>query len=253
MNRRQYLALTGVTTGALAGCLSGSDDETDDDAGDANGAETEDWPSGNELGADPGAYPKYEVGGETVPLVPVADTYDWYEQGALFLDATDETQHEHVRIEGSKLSPPNQPEFDHPTEGLEADRLIVTYCVCPHTLAGARGAELVADGFEHVYAIDEGLEGWRDEGYPLAGSEASVDLASYTVAGRTDPASAGEQVWLEAPETGQRYAGRIDDDGRFELSFEFADVDDDTVVRLDLPDGSVERPLGELAAQETEF
>ena len=249
MNRRQYLALTGVTAGTLAGCLSGSDDESDDE----NGAETDDVPSGDELEADPGAYPTYDVDDEAVPLVPVTDAYDWYEQGALFLDATDETQHDHMRIEGSKLSPPNQPEFDHPTATLDADRLIVTYCVCPHTLAGARGAELLADGFEHVYAIDEGLEGWRDEGYPLAGSEASVDLASYTVSGRTDPASAGEQVWLEAPETGQRYAGRIDDDGRFELSFEFANVDDDTVVRLDLPDGRVERPLGELAAEEIEF
>ena len=225
MNRRQFLATPVVASigVALAGCLGGD------------------------------SYEIYEVGGQEVPLAPVEDTYEWYQDGTLFLDATNEHQHQQARIEGSKLSPPGAPNFNHPTDDVDPDERIVTYCVCPHQLAGARAAELMNEGFEDVYAIDEGLQGWHDAGYPMTSGPASLDPSSYTVSGRTDPAAAGEQVWLEEPETAQRYVTRIESDGRFELSFEFFDVEDDTVVVLDLPDRRIERTLGELSGRELQF
>ena len=225
MNRRQFLA-TPVVAGigvVLAGCLG-------DDG-----------------------YEKYEVGGQEVPLAPVEEAYEWYQDGALFLDATNEQQHQQARIEGSRLSPPGAPNFNHPIDDVDPDERIVTYCVCPHQLAGARAAELMNEGFENVYAIDEGLQGWQDEGYPMASGASSVDPSSYTVSGRTDPAAAGEQVWLEEPETAQQYVTQVESDGFFELSFDFFGVDDDTLVVLDLPGRTVERTLGELSERELQF
>ncbi len=219
MNRRQYLATVGVASAStvLAGCLSGDE------------------------------YRTYDTGGQEVPLAPVEDTYEWYQEDALFLDATNEVQHQRRRIDGSELSPPARPDFEHPTEGVDPDRRIVTYCICPYNLAGARAAELLNEGFERVYAIEEGLDGWDEAGYPIAGAVASPAFSLYTVSGRTDPAAAGQQVWLEEPESNQRYVTRVDEDGTFEMTFEFADVDDETIVVLELPDQRLERTLGELS------
>lgn len=232
MKRRTYLATAGVATGSvvLSGCLSDG-----------------------EL-ADPEKYDVSPTGGYDVPLAPVAHVYGSYEKDddLLVLDARSATAYNQSHIEGAKLSPANAPEFDHPTTGIAKDRRIVTYCTCPHHLSTARAAELYEEGFETVYAIDEGFGAWVENGYPTAGA-GSAKPVSYTIEGRTDPADAGKQVWLSEPETGQQYVARITEDGSYEMHFEFYAVDDDTTAILELPSRTVERTLGELSAGTIRF
>lgn len=250
MDRRSYLeALTGASVIAvLGGCVS-RDDTPSDDTGSEDGDES----NGDERESADEAYRTYEVDGKAVPLAPVEETYEWYQDGALFLDATNEQQHQQARIEGSKLSPPNAPDYSHPTDDVDTDVRIVTYCVCPHQLAGARAAELMEEGFEDVFAIDEGLQGWQDAGYPMSSGSSSIDPSSYTIFGRTDPSVADEAVWLVEPETAQQYVTHVEIDGTFELEFDFYAVDDDTVVSLVLPSIEIERTLGELSERELAF
>ncbi|WP_254864498.1 rhodanese-like domain-containing protein [Halovivax gelatinilyticus] len=227
MNRRQYLVASGVAgaSAMFAGCLSGNDE-----------------------------YDVYETNGQEVPLAPAEDTYEWYEDDeAIFLDARSPMEYVQGHIAGALLSPAGDSSFDHPTDDISTDQRLVTYCVCPHDLAGTRAAELMNDGFEDVYAIDEGLLEWRDNGYPMDSGGEAAPTFDYHVAGRTDQSFAGEQVWLEELETGQRYVAHVGDDGRFEMEFTFYDVDAETAARLDLPDRSVERTLGELSDGELRF
>ncbi|WP_247730429.1 rhodanese-like domain-containing protein [Halovivax limisalsi] len=225
MNRRQFLATAGAAgaTSVLAGCLG-------DDG-----------------------YETLSTGGQEVPLAPVEDTYEWYQNDAVFLDARRPAAYVNVRIEGALLSPANSPDFDHPTADLSTDQRIVTYCTCPHSLSSARAAELMAEGFENVYAIDEGLNGWRNNGYPTASGPAAAPKTQFFISGQVDPAYAGDQIWLEEQANRQHYVTLVDDDGGFEMDPVFYDVDRETPARLTLPDRTVERPLGDLEDGQLSF
>lgn len=178
MRRRRLLAAlggSGVLT--LAGCVGDDDadqgtsvDHEDDypnDVDDSNGERTDD--------TDENGYELYSVGGTEVPLAPTADVYGWYEaDAAVFVDARNEDAYEELRIEGAVLSPaPDGRGSDDPLEEVETDARVVTYCVCPHTLAGSRGASLIDEGYTDVYALDEGLQEWVDQGYPIEGTDVS--------------------------------------------------------------------------------
>lgn len=231
MKRRAYLATSAVAaaSGLLAGCLSGN---------------------GNDELSDPDEYDTTAVGGHDVPLAPVTDVHGSYENDddLLVLDARNAVAYTQSHIEGAELSPANSPDFDHPTTDVAKDRRIVTYCTCPHHLSTARAAELYDEGFETVYAIDEGFGAWVENGYPTAGG-GNAKPVSYAIEGRTDPAHAGEQVWLREPETQQQYADDVDDDGSWAMHFEFFRVDDSTTAILELPDRTIERTLGELSSR----
>lgn len=231
MNRRQYLATTGVASAGifLSGCLLGGDDEA-------------------KL-SDVDSYDTTRVAGYEVPLAPIEDVYGSYQNDddLLVLDARSPIAYSQAHIEGAELSPANAPDFDHPTTDVSKDRRIVTYCTCPHHLSTARAAELYDEGFTSVYAIDEGFGPWVENGYPVAGA-GSAKPVSYAIEGETDPADAGEQVWLREPETRQQYVARIAADGSWAMHFEFLAVDDDTTAILELPDRTVERTLGELSS-----
>lgn len=122
-----------------------------------------------------------DVDGIEVPLVGTDAAADWFhaEESTVFLDARSRSEYESLRIEGAKhsVSPDGLPE-DDPTEELAEDTRIVTYCVCPHTLAGRRGASLIEDGFTDVHALDEGLQHWLDEGHPVEGTDAMSEMTS---------------------------------------------------------------------------
>ncbi|ELZ10942.1 hypothetical protein C479_09033 [Halovivax asiaticus JCM 14624] len=236
MNRRAYLAATGVTTVSvfLGGCLSDDEDRP---------------PHPGTTLDDPSEYDVSPTGGYNVPLAPVTDVYGSYlDDDLLVLDARSEAAYSRSRVEEAKLSPAGAPDFDHPTADVATDRRIVTYCGCPHHLSTARAAELYDEGFETVYAIDEGFGGWTDNGYPTAGSGTAKPV-SYVVEGNTDAADAGEQVWLREPETRQQYVARIKSNGTWAMHFEFVEVDDDTLAVLELPNGTIERTLGDLSSE----
>jgi len=164
MNRRQFIAVASVGTVGLAGCLG---DDAGDDVELVDDYHVED--DGEVNGTDENGYEMYEIGGEAVPLAPTTDVYEWYEAGDVsFADARDADAYDELRIEGAVLSPaPDGQSSSDPLADLSTGERIVTYCVCPHTLAGQRGASLIAAGYTEVYALDEGLQEWVDRGHPI--------------------------------------------------------------------------------------
>lgn len=148
MNRRSLLAASvGVlASGTAAGCLGGVVEEGDG---------------------------QLDVGGTSVPLASTETAADWFDSGDLLvLDARGESEWEEIRIAGAEWSPARDGrESNDPTEGVAANTHILTYCVCPHTLAGQRGAALIEDGYTDVYALDEGLDDWIDQGHPIEGTD----------------------------------------------------------------------------------
>ena len=168
MRRRLVITTAcGLLASGLSGCLgdADSDDTNDFDHGDYDVDD-----EGEVTGTDDNGYDTYRVDGQDVPLVPTDDAYDWYEndEEALFVDTRIEEQFEELRIAGAVFSPAADGlDTDDPVEDVGKDTKIVTYCVCPHTLAGSRGASLMANGYTNVYALDEGLQDWADRGYPL--------------------------------------------------------------------------------------
>lgn len=149
MNRRTFLAgAGGATLVTLAGCL-----------GDG--------------------YSTREFHGQAVPLVPTEDAHEWYEaDDALFVDTRQtELEFHQARIEDAVYSPAAEglSEGD-PLEGVDHARRIVTYCVCPHALAGSRAGVLIGQGYESVYALDEGLQDWYERRLPMEGTNIHGDL-----------------------------------------------------------------------------
>ncbi len=223
MNRRQLLSTgAAVTITGLAGCL-GSDDE----------------------------YPTESFADVSVPLAPLEDVYEWYDEDdeTEFVDTRTETEYDAHHIAGAVLSPAEHglPQ-DDPVEEWSSETRIVTYCVCPHALAGHRAASLIDDGYENVYALDEGLQAWIDEGYPLEGSEVDQQLPAYDVQGQSDPDHAGEYAWVHEPETGQREPGEIAADGSYELTLHFTGLESDSLLEVDTPDYTRELTLEELTS-----
>lgn len=168
MKRRLVIATTaGTLLGGLSGCLGdGDSDGTNDfDHGDYDIDD-----EGEVSGTDENGYNTYSVNGQDVPLVPTDDAYDWYENDdtVIFVDTRIEEQYEDLRISGAVFSPAADGlDENDPLDDVEKDTKIVTYCVCPHTLAGSRGAHLMENGYTNVYALDAGLQDWADRGYPM--------------------------------------------------------------------------------------
>lgn len=222
MNRRSVLA-TGATValGSIAGCL-GSDEE----------------------------YQTYSVGGQEVELAPTDDVYEWFEDDdASFVDARSRREYDHIHVEDAVFSPaPDGLAQDDPVETWSADTRIVTYCVCPHGLAGQRAASLQDDGYTDVYALEEGLKEWIEREYPVEGAAVERQLPAYDVRGQSDPAHAGENVWVQEPASGQRELSPVQSDGTYELTLHFVDVTPETVLELQAPDYELEATLSELMA-----
>ena len=154
MRRRTFVAgLGGTTLAGLAGCLGDGTDAV-------NG--------------------HLEVGGVTVPLVSTTTAVSWYDEDeTVYVDARSEAAFEELRIDGAHLSPaPDGLGADDPVGSVGRDERIVTYCVCPHTLAGQRAAALIDDGYESVYALDEGLQSWVEHGAPVAGTATAGSMGT---------------------------------------------------------------------------
>ncbi|WP_049924191.1 rhodanese-like domain-containing protein [Halopiger djelfimassiliensis] len=226
MNRRTVLAVGGAAAfGAVAGCL-----------GD-NGTPANEFD-----------YETTTTNGTDVPLVPVDDAYEWYKNDeAKFADARTRTQYQERRIEGAVFSPAKDAGSvdDDPVEEWSTDTRIVTYCGCPHHLSSQRAAALIDAGYEHTYAINEGLGGWINGGYPLEGSAIDAEWELYKIDGTTDSEYAGEMVLLEQLEENRVEVAPIQDDGSYTLQLHYAGSTD-SQFRVEAPDYTVEGTLEEL-------
>ncbi|TYL39725.1 rhodanese [Natronococcus pandeyae] len=239
MRRRQFLAV-GATTGAtiVAGCSG------DDNSADGYGPEPESEPEERSIDTD--AYDTFSIDGVDVPLAPLEDVVYWYQrQEARMVDARGADQYDDLRITGAVFSRAPDGVSDDPVDDWSADDRIVTYCVCPHALAGQRAASLIDAGYENVYALDEGLEAWVNQGYPVDGEQATQSLTAYQVQGRSDPAYAGESVRIRTLETDQSELSLVGDDGSYELTLHFTGLDEESLLEVDAPDYTRELTLEE--------
>lgn len=252
MNRRSFLASgLGAVAGAglLAGCLGDSSDSGDGGETVLPGTSPDPSTSPEGLapnpedvdvpGIDPDAIETKTTRDVEVPLLPIDVAHPWYlAREARFVDARSRTAYERSHVAGAALSPqPTGFETDDPTADWPKSDRIVTYCTCPHHYSTSRAAGLIENGFENVYALDEGFGPWFERGYPVA-SASDVQTAigeSRAISGRVDPAYAGEFVRLRHEPTGQREPGEIAGDGSFEVTFRFVEVDADSVLTLETP------------------
>jgi len=218
MERREYIgAVAGISAITVAGCLG-------DDG-----------------------YETAEVAGESVPLAPTDDAYDWYEDGLAVVDSRSRVAWEQTRIDGAVWSPaPEGRESGDPVGEWAEDRRILTYCACPHHLSTRRAASLLADGYTEVYALDEGINDWIDQGHPIEGESVAGDLPTYEIRGETSADAAGEEVWVREPVSGQREPSIIRSDGGYEVTFHFVQVDAATPLTVETPEYEVRAPLGTL-------
>ncbi|WP_435348462.1 rhodanese-like domain-containing protein [Haloarchaeobius sp. HRN-SO-5] len=216
MQRRRFLAsASAVAAGLVAGCLAGGDGKTT------------------------------TVNGETIRLMPVDTTYEWHQdESARFVDARGITQYERSHITGAVSSPANTAgSSDDPVMDWPTDTRIVCYCGCPHHLSSIRAAHLQQNGYTDVQVIDEGFFEWVDRGYPVTGSASN---AYYEITGRTDPAYAGEMVWVRDVARDQLEAAPIRSDGSYTVHVRFSGLTEESVLSLETPTYTLERPLAAL-------
>ncbi len=255
MDRRTFLVSSGAAATGLAGCLGGgtesssnatrtvADSElTDETDGYPSESAVESTPESREV--DTGSFGTVTTDGVDVPLVPVDVAYHWYQrQEARFADARGEGQYEESHVVGAVLSSAGGVEND-PALAWPRDSRIVTYCGCPHHLSSIRAAAFISNGYEEVYAIDEGFFEWRDLGYPTTGSQANN--VSYEIRGRTDAGDAGTYAWASHEASDQQEAAPIGDDGSYEMTLHFTDLDPSAPIDLRTPSYELTRPLSEL-------
>ncbi|SFS35833.1 rhodanese-like domain-containing protein [Halostagnicola kamekurae] len=239
MNRRSFLAVAGSGSLAIvAGCL--------DDIGiggtNSDGDENTD--------RDESGYETQTFVGKEVPLVPVDEAYEWYEnEEARFVDTRGMGQYDAGHIPGAVYSPAVGGDGTDPTDEWAHDTRIVTYCGCPHTLAGQRAAELKSEGFENVYAIDEGYGGWEDAEYPTERNDQNADVETHAIEGEADASNAGEYVDISTLEGSNYEVATIQPDGTYETEIRFPDVTAETELIVEAPDYTVEGTLEEFTSE----
>ncbi|GAB3042103.1 rhodanese-like domain-containing protein [Natronobiforma cellulositropha] len=205
MNRRAFLATGALTTASvLAGC-SGSDDG--------------------------------------VTLVSLDTVYEWHQNDeAQFIDTRGQLQYNANHIAGAHLSTAPNGVANDPTAEWDHGTKIVAYCDCPHSLALQRGETLIEDGFTDLNALEPGYPAWQEAGYPTE-SNVVADVAEYDIRGMADPADAGEYVWVSDPDGGQHEVSPVESDGSYQLTFRFADLEDESVLHVETPSYAGEATL----------
>jgi rhodanese-related sulfurtransferase len=228
MLRRRCLQVAGIGLGiGTSGCLGGGETTT----------------AANEFD-----YETTITDGVAVPLVPVADAIEWYQaDDVVFADARSRTAFESAHVTDSVFSPaPDGQDVEDPVEARSSDTRVVTYCGCPHHLSSLRAASLIAAGYAHTYALDEGFHAWVDQGHPVEGSAVDSQPAAYTISGQLSDPDRDARVWAWHDPSGQREMTPVEADGSFALTLHFYDLTPDSPIRLVGPDSEVTQPLGDL-------
>ncbi|WP_202935154.1 rhodanese-like domain-containing protein [Halorussus amylolyticus] len=244
-----------MTAGCLGGVGGGNGGSGDGDGSDLptpSDENTDGYPPEfddvpEERDIDTSSFGTSEHDGVDVPLAPVDVTHYWYKRGeARFADARGAKQYEESRVYGAVLSPSSGRD-DDPVADWPKDERIVCYCGCPHHLSGIRAADLIQNGYEEVYVIDEGFWEWFDLGYPVRGSDTEDQPENWVIRGETEPAHATDDAWAFHDPTDQTEATRIGDDGSYELHLKFHDVGPDSTIQVETPAYTVEGKLSDLS------
>ena len=262
IQRRTFLSAAGTAAVAgLSGCLGimggnvqgpkkGDDLPADSNPSDGLPPEFEQQPEEREI--DTSSYGTTTESGVEVPLAPIKDVYYWYSRGeARFVDARGGAAYQQSHVYGAVLSPAPDglSQGQDPVANWPKGDRIVAYCACPHHLSSMRASTLIEQGYENVFVIDEGYREWYANNYPIAGAEVSSLPPLRVIEGRTDPSFAGETAWARHPDSGQREAGPIGEDGSYRLQLSFVDVSDTSLITVETPEYVLEAPLGELTAE----
>ncbi|WP_049970737.1 rhodanese-like domain-containing protein [Haladaptatus cibarius] len=232
MNRRRFLAASVVSVAGLSGCLGLGGESGGSNPQSEEGYDTE------------------EQYGQNVPLAPLSDVYEWFQQDdGRFVDARRQTQYDTSHIEGAVLSPaPDGQSKNDPVASWSKDERIICYCGCPHHLSSMRAGKLMQNGYENVYVIDEGYWEWHEKGYPITGQNTEASPQKYVIDGIADPAFVGDNAWARHLPTGQNEATGILDDGSYSLHVKFHDVTPDSVLTIQTPGYEIEGTIGELSS-----
>ena len=267
MNRRTFLAGTGtVTLTGVAGCLgtfaggtpssSGAVGPTNDDGLPADGNPDDGYPPAfeetpDQRSIDTASFETVDRDGRTVSLVPIDVAYYWYARGeARFADTRGSTSYNRSHIYGAVLSTaPDGLESNDPIAAWPPTDRIVCYCACPNHMSSLRAASLLSDGYEEVYAIEEGYTEWQNRKYPMAGEDVESRPNVRLIEGKSDLQYVGETAWARHEPTGQREGTAIADDGSYRLELRFTDITDESIIVVQTPDYRVEAPLGDLTKQ----
>lgn len=256
MKRRTFLTASAVSLSAVAGCLGdggggGGEPSATPEDGNVDGypPEFEDQP--DERNIDTSSFGTVEENGVQVPLAPVDVAHYWHKRGeARFADARSESQYEASHIYGAVLSPASEGNrsSDDPVGDWPKDDKIVCYCGCPHHLSSIRASQLIQNGFENVYVIDEGFWEWHDRDYPMRGADISSNPESWVIDGEVAGAFGGENAWARHRPSGQVESTDIADGGSYELHLKFHEVGPDSTVEVETPAYTVEGKLADLAS-----
>jgi rhodanese-related sulfurtransferase len=263
MKRRTFLTSSAVSLSAVAGCLGSN--ESAIQGPDCDGTATtsvslsddrDGYPPAfdqtpEERDIDTASFDTVEEGGVDVPLAPIDVVHYWYKRGeARIADARGEKSYGESHIAGAVLSQASEDRrsSDDPlTEWPKCDR-IVCYCGCPHHLSSIRASQLINQGYQKVYVIDEGFWAWHDRGYPMRGSNVSDEPKRWVVRGETDATFAGKNAWARHRRSGQVESTDITGDGSYELHLKFHEVGPDSTIEVETPGYTVKGKLKDLAS-----
>lgn len=114
-----------------------------------------------------GPQPDFKEGADFVPVDTVKKELD---RGAsmIILDARAPGDYALMHVAGA-ISVPFYTVNDYAAQ-IPKDRWILTYCACPHAASVKARDALRALGYKRVAVLDEGINVWRDRGYPVRGS-----------------------------------------------------------------------------------
>ena len=234
----------------LAGCLGGSGGGNGTSSDDTDGYPRTPDEQPEERSIDTGSFATVDVQGTAVPLAPIDVTHYWYlRREARFVDARGSTQYDRSHVRGAVLSPAPNGGNNDPTSAWPKGDRIVCYCGCPHHLSSLRAANLIDNGYENVFVIDEGFWEWQKRGYPLAGSEVSNRPAQYDIRGQVGPEYAGQMAWAWHDSSGQREAAPIDEAGNYLLELKFSGLTESSPIRIETPTYELEAPLSDLISR----
>lgn len=233
-----------------SGCL-GREGQTTKDPKQVDGYPQRSNNSTTAISADTNSFPTRPTKGTQVPLVPIDVAYNWYvRHEARFADARDETQYKKAHIKGAVLSPaPEGQTQNDPAEQWPKKDRIITYCACPHHLSSLRAANLMDQGYENVYALDDGFLTWMDQNHPVEGSQATQQPKMSVIVGSVDPQYAGEDVWAYHRASGQREATQIKEKGNYRLQLPFYDVSGDSKIEIETPAYTIKKSLSALTSK----
>jgi len=106
---------------------------------------------------------------EGADFIPVDTVKKEIDRGAslIIVDARAPGDYALMHVAGA-ISVPFYTVNDYAKE-IPKDRYILTYCACPHAASVKARDALRALGYKRVAVLDEGINVWRDRGYPVRG------------------------------------------------------------------------------------